>query len=404
MSPGATAKYNNTQLTAPWTERGYIITVERYKASTAVRRDRCGCDPNHQALLPTSMEADAEAGPSTLFLPPTRPPQPPPNLASTHDLLTRFHLLSAYDKYVRDDAPDPPQPDNGKGKAREQAHAPSPLPQTPGGDHDGDDDDPTQPKGDKKKKNNYKHLIKGVPGKHSMKKDDFLGGIMQVPPKQPMKIAQFDLKTQREAFSVSLEGLKGWNPGALIQESAQAREDRKKRKELKRLAKAAQAQAAAAVATGSPAPFAGTPRPSIGTPRPSVGTPRPVPRPINTAAPSIPNRIGTPLAHASSTPRMSTGTPTIPHPLSAAPVSAGLPERGIKREREPDVPATVNGHVANGVYGNGNGVQHPPAQAPMFTASKAGIANARPRPLKKQKTDHPSLGMAVHQQPTPQGV
>ena len=42
-----------------------------------------------------------------------------------------------------------------------------------------------------------------------MKKDDYLTTMMQVPPKQKMAITPFDLKTQREAFSVSLEGLKG---------------------------------------------------------------------------------------------------------------------------------------------------------------------------------------------------
>ena len=42
-----------------------------------------------------------------------------------------------------------------------------------------------------------------------MKKDDFLVTIMQVPPKQRNNITPFDLRTQRDAFSVSLEGLKG---------------------------------------------------------------------------------------------------------------------------------------------------------------------------------------------------
>jgi hypothetical protein len=48
-----------------------------------------------------------------------------------------------------------------------------------------------------------------ITGKHSMKKDDYLTTIMQVPSKQRIPITPFDLKTQREAFSVSLEGLKG---------------------------------------------------------------------------------------------------------------------------------------------------------------------------------------------------
>jgi hypothetical protein len=46
-------------------------------------------------------------------------------------------------------------------------------------------------------------------GKHSLKKDDSLTKVMLVPPKQRMKIAHFDLRTQEEAFTVSLEGLKG---------------------------------------------------------------------------------------------------------------------------------------------------------------------------------------------------
>lgn len=54
-------------------------------------------------------------------------------------------------------------------------------------------------------------LIDVVPaeGKHSLKKDDYLSTIMQIPPKQRIPITPFDLKTQREAFSVSLDGLKG---------------------------------------------------------------------------------------------------------------------------------------------------------------------------------------------------
>jgi hypothetical protein len=46
-------------------------------------------------------------------------------------------------------------------------------------------------------------------GKHSIKKDDFLTTIVQVPPKQHIPIAPFDPRTQTEAFTVSLEGLKG---------------------------------------------------------------------------------------------------------------------------------------------------------------------------------------------------
>lgn len=44
-------------------------------------------------------------------------------------------------------------------------------------------------------------------GKLITKKDDYLMTTMQVPPKQRMTIRPFDLRTQRDAFSVSLEGI-----------------------------------------------------------------------------------------------------------------------------------------------------------------------------------------------------
>ncbi|KAJ7227228.1 hypothetical protein GGX14DRAFT_418740 [Mycena pura] len=381
-----------------------------------------------------SGQHNAEAGPSTpLYLKPNRPKQPPPPIASTYDLLARFQLLPAYDKYVRsfvDDHHD--TQDNGKGKAREQNA--SPTPQTPG-DQDPDDDDPAQTKGEKKKKNTYKHLIKGIPGKHSMKRDDYLASIMQVPPKQRIQIVPFDLQTQRVAFSVSLEGLKGWTTNTLIQESAQAREDRKKRKELKRLAKMQahlHAQAAAAAAAGSPAPVsaAGTPRPGAGTPR-SGSTPRPAESRHRPLVPpvAVPGRVATPqrqtgVATPTSALRTAAGTPTsavqrtgTPHPLSAQPLSAGgAAERGIKREREPEVLGSanaVNGAaapvsaplVAPGGQNVVNGV--PRAPVPVIAAAKAGLPGVRPRPIKKQRVDMQGQARdvsAVHQQPTPQGV
>jgi hypothetical protein len=53
-----------------------------------------------------------------------------------------------------------------------------------------------------------------------MKKDDYLASIMQVPPKQPIQILPFDLKTQREAFSISLDGLKGVRRVATVRYSS----------------------------------------------------------------------------------------------------------------------------------------------------------------------------------------
>ncbi|KDR76282.1 hypothetical protein GALMADRAFT_34991, partial [Galerina marginata CBS 339.88] len=187
-------------------------------------------------------------------------------LSSTQDLLARFHLHPAYDRYVRPfghgggPSMDQQRVDKGKGRERDGGFgAGSGAGGTPtaggeadlGDGGDAEDDDGPGGKGEKKKKNTYRHLIKGVPGKHSLKKDDYLTSMMLVPPKQRIRIHQFDLRTQEDAFTVSLEGLKGvflissrdvsllsqWNVNTLFLESAQAREDRKKRKELKRLAK-----------------------------------------------------------------------------------------------------------------------------------------------------------------------
>lgn len=106
------------------------------------------------------------------------PPPPKQHLAATQDLLARFNLLFAYDRYVRptvlpgDDPSIPSNPDGamptpgpsadkGKGKERDANSAPTPAAEGQG--HDGDEDEAVG-KGEKKKKNTYKHLIKGVPG------------------------------------------------------------------------------------------------------------------------------------------------------------------------------------------------------------------------------------------------
>lgn len=115
----------------------------------------------------------------------------PAALRSTQDLISRFQLLSAYDRYVRPHivpfpsdgsllsastpAPsgfdgNPSQPSiasrvGNKGKEKEPDGG---VPATPDGAASGaaagDDDDEDGEKGSKKKKNSYRHLIKGVPG------------------------------------------------------------------------------------------------------------------------------------------------------------------------------------------------------------------------------------------------
>ncbi|KAH9068297.1 hypothetical protein EDB83DRAFT_2551278 [Lactarius deliciosus] len=276
---------------------------------------------------PSPSNHNAVAGPSSVplnssfFLLPSDSPRSPQLLDSTQDLISRFHLLSAYDKFTDDEGRD-----------------------------------------GKKKKNTYRHLIKGVPGKHSIKKDDFLTTIIQVPPKQHIPITPFDSRTQSEAFAVSLEGLKGWNIHALVPESTQAREDRKKRKELKKLAKA----------QGSTLPLlAGTP------------------------LASTPAAAPTPTQSHSQPPRTSTPVP--------------LP-RGVKREFDDSSVAQPNtqGPGVTAVNGSG-GVTPTSVQVQRPGAAKAGVPGARPRPVKKQRVDVQGQARDIHplppmQQPTPQGV
>jgi hypothetical protein len=86
------------------------------------------------------------------------PSRPPPYFKSTEDLLSKFQLLSAYDSYVRPFLPpEEMSPDKGKGKQRDM----SPIPD-PHSMHINDLDDDELDR--RKKKNNYKHLIKGIPG------------------------------------------------------------------------------------------------------------------------------------------------------------------------------------------------------------------------------------------------
>lgn len=321
---------------------------------------------------PSPSNHNAVAGPSSiplnssLFLLAPASPRPPQLLESTQDLISRFHLLTAYDSFVRpfiaqehdlNTANLPATPavaplsDKGKGRERDPGTPTVASAATPGTHHDPDDD---EGRDGKKKKNTYRHLIKGVPGKHSIKKDDFLTTTIQVPPKQHIPITPFDSRTQSEAFTVSLEGLKGWNIHALVPESTQAREDRKKRKELKKLAKA----------QGSTLPLlAGTPLAS---------TPAAAPTPTQ----SYSQRTSTP----------------VPVP------------RGVKREFDDSSVAQPNTQGPGG-----GGVTPTSIQVQKLGAAKAGVPGARPRPVKKQRVDVQGQARDIHplppmQQPTPQGV
>ncbi|EPQ54143.1 hypothetical protein GLOTRDRAFT_116773 [Gloeophyllum trabeum ATCC 11539] len=366
--------------------------------------------------------ANAIAGPSrshdppALYLPPPGPPQSTPPLTSTQDLLARFRLLPAYDQYVRPfltttaappigSAPTPI--DKGKGKEVATPAAAS----TPGGPGDGEEED-------LRKKKNYKYLIQGIPGKHSMKKDDYLTTMMQVPPKQRIAIVPFDARTQIDAFTVPTGGLVGWNINSLIEESPQAREDRKRRKEMKRQMKEKE-KSLAPNGTTVPGQAPGSsrsqsiPPSNPGGPVTAGNTPR-----TGTARPNVPHQqtqlqsTGTPAANgtasrlppatkSASTPR---GAPT-PSTPSQDPFSI---RRSKKREHEDNVGhANSQGPGAGGGGGIVNGVNgHANVNGQAGKGSgKPGMNGVRPRPQKKQRIDMRGQAREMPvQQPTPQGV
>jgi len=246
-----------------------------------------------------------------------------------------------------------------------------------GNDPEDDDNDK------KKKRNNYKHLIKGIPGKHSLKKDDFLATIMQVPPKQRIAIVPFDSKTQADAFAVSLEGLKKWNIAALISESPQAREDRKRRKEMKRLAKAQAMQNTSQLLQAVSTPTA----------------------PVNATTPLVTNSVSTLIPPPAITPKPAVahldGRPPIPVPSTKiespqpAPLPDPLVQKGKKREHEDSMFVSPIQQQ-----------QQKPQTVTAIVGAKPGANGVRPRPLKKQRLDLQGQGreIPIQQQPTPQGV
>ncbi|TRM65080.1 hypothetical protein BD626DRAFT_240408 [Schizophyllum amplum] len=330
---------------------------------------------------------NAEAGPSSprevqpeprLHLWPPRSPHPV-YYRSTDDLLARFQLYPAYDQWVRPHVtpldpnnPNEPPPDN-KGKGRDDAMdvdtplPPPPAGATPASENGKGEGSEDAGKDEKKRRNNYRHLIKGLPGKHSTKgHDDYFERLIQQEDKPRVRIRPFDLRRHEEAFSVSPQGIPGYNAHVLIQESAQAREDRKKAKQLRKLQHAHGSQPPQP--TQAPTPAASTPRAGLPARPNAVKQP---PR-INTRPGTGTPRAGTPLRSAVSAP---TPTPTSTQRPAAAqtPVAVNAP-RGVKREREEATPTPQ----PPAPQANGGG-------APVKTGGRAGIPGVRPRPLKKQR-------------------
>jgi len=211
-----------------------------------------------------------------------------------------------------------------------------------------------------------------------MKKDDYLQQLIQIPPKQKISIVKFDTKTQREAFAVSLEGLKGWNINSLVSESTQAREDRKKRKEMKRLAKAQLMGASAASAYSPGAPNST----SVSTPGPTqIGA-----RPILSVTPSGQTS--------------STAAPPFANTNVMSHNEARPPGHGFSKVRTP-VPGASPSTPRSGMTPTMNSVA-------IAGQKRAGVSAELARPAKKPKMESGSHGGSFErsyemlQQPTPQ--
>ena len=135
-----------------WMETGHPTQLR------ALRLFRTRFCPTSPPRVSRRIVPDVSFASGSTRLPLTGPSRPSPYFKSTEDLLSKFQLLSAYDSYVRPLLP--PEDlslDKGKGKQRDMSPIPDPHPI-----HINDPDDDELDR--RKKKNNYKHLIKGIPG------------------------------------------------------------------------------------------------------------------------------------------------------------------------------------------------------------------------------------------------
>ncbi|TFK20300.1 hypothetical protein FA15DRAFT_682613 [Coprinopsis marcescibilis] len=313
------------------------------------------------------------------------PPKSKLHLQSSQDLLARLNLHPAYDRYVRPavlpgdevgvGATGTPSPGD-KGKGKEVDVDMSDVGgggRPPHGLGEGDDDDGPGGKKEKKGKNSYRHLIKGMPGKHSTKKDEYLTNIMLFPSKPWVQITPFDEHTQEDSFTVSQDGLKGWNINALVAESAQAREDRKKRKEAKRLSKLQQTQGQDGQATSGVPLRAPVPTPATaampgkvqgtGIPQRTTSTPRPATGNTGTPRPgSAASRPGSTVSRPGST--VSRPGSTVPRPGSTVPKPGSATAQVNAAAAQVSQTANTAGHQRSSVPRPGSNVPRPGTAGP----------------------------------------
>lgn len=375
----------------------------------------------------------------------TPPPRPPQLLRSDQDLLDAFGLHAAYDKYVRphikplDQQDTPPHPqsalDKGKGRlldslgtgagasgagaglgGRQVSMGPvagpsAPIKTEPGAD--GDEDGLGGKK--KKKEQSYRHLIRHLPGKHTMKKDNHLMTLINAPPKQRMPIVPFDAGVLARAFTVKDGGLPGYNKAVLIGLDDKEKEAKKRKKEEKRLAKERARLVAAGqldpnapmpttssahgnvVLTGTivnrPSSVASTPRPThpqqVATPssrRPSVAAPGPSAQPGSRAATPKPLPPRLPSVKAE------TPAPSIPTPVRAnAPTQQQTPAGGATPRPPVNRPGSAAAAQRAAQQQQGAGPRPGPTQP------QAAAAQARPQP--QRMPSQPGSSSAQQQRP-----
>ncbi|KAH7106425.1 hypothetical protein BKA62DRAFT_687118 [Auriculariales sp. MPI-PUGE-AT-0066] len=358
-------------------------------------------------------------------------------LHSSQDLLAVFGLHAAYDKYVRPKitpieeqdaatsttAPAPATtpasavppalrkvgtplltpgtPMLDKGKAR---RVDSPLPTTPATarptltlsaapiklEHplDATVDD----RGKRKKDHSYKHLVRHLPGKHSMKKDSYFSDLIRKPPQQHTSIIPFDNNILTKAFSIKDVGVLGYDKTVIIGLDSRQKDEKKRRKEEKRAHRERQRLInSGQLDPNTPIAGPSTPNPALGTlvasggfinrPSSTVATPRPAAGPV-----------GTPISRRPSlAPQASAGPPSgarsrslTPKPASAGP--NGPASGSLAGPRQPTVKAETPGPSTSlsmpmrnaSSTGQQQQQQQQQQQRPSQASSQQGPSGARP--------------------------
>ncbi|KAG8919020.1 hypothetical protein FRC01_001520 [Tulasnella sp. 417] len=255
--------------------------------------------------------------------------------------------------------------------------------------------------GDDKKehKNGWRSFVQPqVSGKFSTKKDTYLGDLVSLQPRPPMKIRSFDLNT--------LNGFRmeeGQLDAATLQQLGLGPDDKKKKKKKKKLLPDGTA-APADSATAGPSQASASPAPGL-----NGGTPR-----SNQAAPSPRPSIHPAYLKANSSPYPQSNRPPLPQTPTQPPsnfvanTATGNYWHGQPVPPEVNGPPKPPGAAAVMINGKAAKVRKERDEGPTPVGTPGGMQGqaGQPRPHKKRKTDGPSAssgpgqhhGMAAHHQ------